>query len=98
MGRFTYTSWGGAITRTLHTDPDEPGRFVQETSLAYPEDFAQRNRDLAEYQTGTMKLVARGVPYFVWEQSEREGWDERRWAQWLNDPDNRHFRVWHGRV
>ena len=98
MARFTYTSWGGAITRILHTDPDDPGRFAHETSIVYADDFAQRNRDLGEQQAGTMKLVARGVPAFVWEQAEREGWDEKRWAAWLNDPDNSHFRVWRGRV
>jgi hypothetical protein len=93
-----YSSWGGAVRRTIHVDPDNPYRFTQECSLVYPDNFAQVNRELGEQQTGSTKLIARGVPFFVWEQSEREGWDEARWAQWLNDPDNAHFRVWRGRV
>jgi hypothetical protein len=98
MGKLTYYSAHGTVRRTIHTDPDDPYRFTQETSLVYPDDFAQRNRELGEEQTGNMKLVARGVPLFVYEQSVREEWDEKRWAQWLNDPDNAAFRVWRGRV
>jgi hypothetical protein len=30
----------------------------------------------------------------------REGWfhDDKAWERWLNDRDNRDFRVWEGRV
>lgn len=98
MGKLTYYSAGGHARRTLHTDDSDPRRVVQETTLVYDDGFAQRNRDLEEHQTGDMKLIARGVPLFVWEQSEREGWDEKRWAKWLNDPDNAVFRVWRGTV
>ena len=93
-----YFSAYGTVRRELHVDAADPYRFTQVTSLVYPDDFAQRNRELGEQQTGNMKLIARGVPLFVYEQSEREMWDEKRWAQWLNDPDNAAFRVWPGRV
>jgi hypothetical protein len=93
-----YFSAGGTVRREIHVDPDNPYRFTQVTSLSYPDDFAQRNRELGEEQKGSMKLIARGVPLFVYEQSEREQWDQKRWAQWLNDPDNAAFRVWRGRV
>ena len=98
MTKIHYYSAGGHALRTLHVDEDNPHRFVQETTLVYDDGFEQRNRELGEHQTGHMKLIARGVPLFVWEQSEREGWDEKRWARWLNDPDNAAFRVWRGRV
>lgn len=93
-----YFSAGGTVRRELHVDADNPYRFVQKTTLAYDDGFEQRNRDLEEHQKGDMKLIARGVPLFVYEQSVREGWDDKRWAQWLNDPDNAAFRVWRGRV
>lgn len=98
MGRLTYYSAHGFVRRTIHTDPSNPYEFTQETTQFYPDDFAQRNRELGEEQTGSMKLIARGVPVHVYEQSVREDWDDRRWAQWLNDPDNRAFRVWPGSV
>jgi hypothetical protein len=95
-----YYSAYGTVRREIHVDPDNPYTFTQKTSLEYPDDFAQRNRELGEMQDpkSSMKLIARGVPLFVYEQSEREGWDEKRWAQWLNDPDNAAFRVWKGSV
>jgi hypothetical protein len=93
-----YTSAYGTVRREIHVDPDNPYRFTQVTSLIYPDNFEATNRELAETQTGDMKLIARGVPLFVWEESERCQWDEKRWAQWLNDPDNAAFRVWKGRV
>jgi hypothetical protein len=45
------------------------------------------------------KHVAR-VPLTVVEKAMREGWynDEEAWRKWCNDPDNRDFRVWQGRV
>lgn len=98
MAKITYTSGWGTIQRTLHIDDSDPTTVVQETAIEYPHDFAARNRALAEDQTGDMKLIARGVPAFVWEQSVREDWDEKRWAKWLNDPDNAVFRVWRGTV
>ena len=98
MSKHTYWSAGGTIRRTLHYDFDYPGRLVQETAIAFDDGFAQRNRELGECQQGDMKLIARGVPAFVWEQSIREDWDETDWTRWLNDPDNRAFRVWPGRV
>lgn len=99
MGKYTYTSWGGAITRTLHTDPSDPGTLVQETSIELPDIFFERNRALGEDQKGHIhaRLVAR-APMTVYEQSIREDWDEARWARWLNDPDNAAFRVWPGRL
>ena len=99
MPKFSYYSAGGHALRTLHVDFDDPYKVVQETELApYSDNFAQVNRELGEQQTGSMKLIARGVPLTVWEQSEREGWDEKAWSRWLNDPDNAAFRVWRGRV
>lgn len=99
MGRLTYYSAHGFVRRTIHTDASNPYEFTQETTQVYPDDFEQRNRELGEMQAGKhMKLIARGVPVHVYEQSVREAWDEKRWARWLNDPDNRAFRVWQGAV
>ena len=40
------------------------------------------------------------VPMTVIERAMREGWinDQAAWRKWLNDPDNRAFRIWEGRV
>lgn len=40
------------------------------------------------------------VPMTVLNQAFIEGWfhDPKAWKKWLNDPDNRAFRVWEGRL
>lgn len=40
------------------------------------------------------------IPATVFDKAMREGWlhDEQAWKKWLNDPDNRKFRTWGGRV
>lgn len=40
------------------------------------------------------------IPASVFNQAAREGWlhDKKAWKRWLNDPDNKKFRTWKGRV
>ena len=89
----------GAVKRTMVWEDDEP-----ETVHVYTEqDLTQaieNNKILADLhpRRSTNKVVARGVPVSVYEKSILEGWDSKDWAKWLDDPDNRAFRVWQGRV
>lgn len=89
----------GAIKRTMVWEDDNP-----ETVHVYTEqDLTQaieNNKILAELhpRRSMNKVVARGVPVSVYEKSILEGWDSKDWDRWLNDPDNRAFRVWQGRV
>lgn len=57
-------------------------------------------RDADSDQSGrNFRLVAR-VPLPIMQQAAREGWlhDKNKWRAFLNDPDNRAFRVWGGRI
>tara|TARA_B100001057_G_scaffold394187_1_gene403301 strand:+ start:3480 stop:3773 length:294 start_codon:yes stop_codon:yes gene_type:complete len=40
------------------------------------------------------------VPMVIYQQAMREGWvnDKAKWKRWLNDPDNKLFRTWPGKV
>ena len=40
------------------------------------------------------------IPMVVWNKALREGWhsDKVAWKKWLNDPDNKAFRVWKGKI
>lgn len=46
-----------------------------------------------------MRHVAE-VPMVIWQKALREGWsqDPAKWKQWLNDPDNKVFRTWQGKL
>lgn len=38
------------------------------------------------------------VPHSVMHQALKEGWSERDWKRWINDPENRDFRITDGVV
>jgi hypothetical protein len=62
-------------------------------------DLARYSRDAGEGQGKDMRLAAH-VPQDVLDRALREGWysDPAAWKRWLNDPQNKPFRVWGGRA
>ena len=40
------------------------------------------------------------VPIIIYNKAVREGWvnDPKAWKKWLNNPDNKLFRTWKGKV
>lgn len=87
------------VRRTMISDDDDPKNIRVYTEVDMTS-VVENNKAFRELHPrySTNKLVARGIPMTVYEQSILEDWDEKRWAQWLNDPDNRAFRVWEGHV
>ena len=56
--------------------------------------------NLSEVQNSKeLKHVAE-IPMVIYQKAIREGWskDKKKWKKWLNDPDNKLFRIWPGRV
>jgi len=88
----------GKFKRIAHVEDDNTFVLATEHDL---EEMIEENKRLRENQTGKemMRLAAR-VPPHVAEKAFREGWfhDDDAWKKWLNDPENRDFRVWEGRA
>lgn len=89
----------GAVKRTMIWEDNE----LDSVHVHTEQDLTQaieNNRILAELhpRRSTNKLVARGVPIAVYEKSVLEGWGDDDWKRWLNDADNKAFRVWKGQV
>lgn len=96
--RFRYHSQDGLERVIVHDDADGPYKFRVHTKLQMDGILSSVERDRDNIRPGsTNKLVAR-VPMTVYEQSLHEGWDENDWKKWLNDPDNKAFRIWPGQV
>lgn len=97
MRDFIYAKENGLTRRAVN---ETDGSFVLATEQDL-EDVIEENKRLRENQTKKehYRLVAR-VPVHVAEQAMREGWfhDDKMWARWLNDIDNRDHRVWEGKV
>lgn len=95
--RFRYYGKDG-LTRTAIVDSEQPNVLHVKTELQMDEIIASIERDRDNIRPGSMnKLVAR-VPMTIYEQAFHEQWDEAKWKDWLNDPDNKAFRIWPGRV
>jgi hypothetical protein len=88
----------GTLIRSYHDDTD--GSFVLATEQDL-EDLIEENKRLRENQTGKeqFRLCAR-IPVHVVEKAMRDGsfHDDEFWKNWANDPENRDFRVWEGRL
>jgi|GEM_PF-1928376 len=95
--RFTYMDEGG-MRRTLIWDEADPEQFhvFAEADMT---NLARLNREQAERESAlhATTTVAR-VPFTVWEKAHHEGWSDTDWAKFLNDPENRDYRVWNGRL
>jgi hypothetical protein len=94
---YTYHDKDG-YRRTLYREDDNRDTFGVHTEMNV-DSLVENNKAMAEIHPdrSTNKLVAR-VPMTIYEQSVHENWDEEQWRRWLNDPDNRAFRVWKGNL
>lgn len=94
MERKTVYRDSDGVKRTLVTEDDTPGviRVYTEQDLTSVVETNKKLRELHP-QRSTNKLLARGIPMAVYEQSIHEDWDDNRWKRWLNDPDNAAFRI-----
>ncbi|QIG66105.1 hypothetical protein PQB35_gp49 [Ochrobactrum phage vB_OspP_OH] len=98
MSRTVYHNADG-VRRTSFTDSSSPHLLTVYTEVEMDE-VLKNNAIMRELQPtrSTNKLVARGIPMTVVEKSMIEDWDDNDWKKWLNDPDNKAFRIWQGRV
>jgi hypothetical protein len=95
--RVIYDQFGSAI-RTVKTDTN--GDFVTGLHIDC-EPIIDECKHLRDGQTKKeMFRLAAKVPAHVAEQAFREGWfhDDEAWKRWMNNNENRDFRVWEGRV
>ena len=55
---------------------------------------------LSEQTPGKEMRHIAEIPMVIYQKAVREGWaeDKKKFKEWLNDPDNKMFRSWKGRV
>lgn len=94
----------GNVARVLHSDPLDDDYFSIETfeDVEPIIDTVKNLRDdLVHHRNSDAGWThVAVVPMHVVEKSMREGWfnDEREWDKWSNEPQNKDFRVYEGRV
>ena len=57
-------------------------------------------KNLSHGKQGKELMHVAEVPMVIYQQAIREGWanDKKKWKKWLNDPDNKLFRIWPGKI
>ena len=60
----------------------------------------QSAKEMSELTPGKEWRHAAYIPEAVWNQACREGWvnDRAKWKEWANNPDNKAFRTWPGKL
>ena len=95
--RLTYRNSEG-VRRTSIVDTDRPGQITIHTEADMTETIEGIKRLRETQNPKSLHRHLARVPMTVYETSIHEQWDEAKWTQWLNDPDNAAFRVDQGRV
>lgn len=90
----------GTVVKSVHVeDPNSPD-LVGTFQISQNCDPLLRDVAIARDQfdrKADYRLVAK-VPMTVLHQSMIEGWDDKDWNRWLNDPENAAFRTGGGRI
>ncbi len=98
MTRELVSSYNG-LKEYIHVDHSNPGDLIIET-VQDCEPIIERARQLSEETPGKEWRHTACIPMYFIDKAAKEGWlhDKKKWHAWLNDPDNRVFRTWPGRV
>ena len=89
----------GTMTEIVHVDSENPGDLIIE-ELEDVEPIIEMAKRLSEQTPGREMRHAAFIPAFVFNRAYRQGWlhDASAWKRWANDPNNRAFRTWPGRL
>ena len=92
-----YDQWG-SIVRTFELIDERTVWRAEQDVDGILSDVAE-DRETQDLHGRAFRPVAK-IPIEVVNRAMREGWmnDRQAWRRWLNDGDNRAFRVWQGRV
>jgi hypothetical protein len=92
------TKYNG-LTEYQHVDEERPGDLIIET-VQDCEPIIEGAKILSEETPGKDFRHVACVPMFFLDKAAKEGWlhDKAKWKRFLNDPDNKCFRTWPGRV
>jgi hypothetical protein len=97
---FLLSRLGDPIKRLMRYNPNETNsrqggaiHFLAEQNVDAILAANRADADI-DQSKNVFRHVAR-VPLSIWDQACREGWsdDNKAWARWLRDPDNRAFLV-----
>lgn len=89
----------GYKAEVFHADPYNPDNFIIET-VQDVDPILKAASILADEPPGKDFRHAAFIPDYIMDQAFKEGWfnDRKKWKDWANDPNNKRFRTWQGRL
>lgn len=89
----------GGMREIVHHDPEKPDDLIVET-VQDCTDILATAKMLGEQSPGKDFRHVACVPLFFLDQWAKDGslHDKKHWKKFLNDPSNKLFRTWPGRV
>ena len=104
MSKETYF-YDGEVTRSMisggHQDTLVHAHTQQDVEpVANLANLAREDNEVIGHRKSRNMIPVAEVPMIIYEQAFREGWhnDKKKWRQWLNNPDNKIFRITDGRM
>ena len=88
--------WSQGKQEIFHYDQHEDTFTIEKREDCEP--LLKLAKDMSELQPSKEFRHAAYVPSFVYDQSLRENWDRKDWKKWANDPANKNWRTWPGRL
>ena len=90
----------GAVLKTIHIDAHDEDRVVEVTTEDLDPLLEAVKRAQEYHKQGSDMKLAAYMPVHVAEKMMREGsWNDRAAiGRWCNDPANKPFRIWQGRI
>lgn len=97
-GKVLIDSYMG-LNEYQHIDPMRPDDLIIETAQDC-DPILEYAKELREGPVGKEWRHVACIPNYFIDKAAREGWlkDDAKWHAWLNDPDNKMFRTWPGRI
>jgi hypothetical protein len=89
----------GGFREVMYLDEERPNDLLIKT-FEECEPIIEKAKMLSEMTPGKDFRHAAIIPKHVLDKAFREGWfnDKKKWRDWANDPSNRAFRTWPGRL
>jgi hypothetical protein len=87
------------IQEYMHIDPMKPDDLIIET-VQDCAPILEYTKELREGPVGKEWRHVACIPNYFIDKASKEGWlhDDAKWHAFLNDPDNKMFRTWPGRI
>ena len=94
--RKTLLDWSQGKTEIFSWDQHDNTFTIESKEDVEP--LIKLAKDMSYLQPSKDVRHAAVIPKFVLDESMRQKWTPKDWKKWANNPENKMFRTWQGRL